>query len=113
MELVWKKNPRGRFERKLNLAEKEALLHVFSNGRKPGQADLRIVNMVLDEMDRKELWIKCDCVDPAPEAEGPFNCEVNVAKLRHVKTTRPHDEKCPLFRLKKRRMLTTRFEPPR
>ena len=101
MELVWKKNPRGRFERKLNLAEKEALLHVFSNGRKPGQADLRIVNMVLDEMDRKELWIKCDCVGPAPEAEGPFNCEVNVAKLRHVKTTRPHDEKCPLFRLKK------------
>lgn len=57
MELVWKKNPRGRFERKLNLAEKEALLHVFSNGRKPGQADLRIVNMILDEMDRRELWM--------------------------------------------------------
>lgn len=92
MELVRKKNPRGRFERKLNLAEKEALLHVFSNGRKPSQADLRIVNAVLEEMDRQELWIKCDCVDSDPKAEGPFNCEVNVSKLRHVKTTRPHNE---------------------
>lgn len=101
MELVWKKNPRGRFERKLNLAEKEALLHVFSNGRKPGHADFRIVNQVLEEMDRQELWIKCDCVDPATGIEGPYNCEVNVAKLRHVKTTRPHDELCPLYRLKK------------
>ncbi|ECZ5331824.1 hypothetical protein AHQ56_23850 [Salmonella enterica subsp. enterica serovar Senftenberg] len=101
MELVRKKNPRGRFERKLNLAEKEALLHVFSNGRKPSQADLRIVNAVLEEMDRQELWIKCDCVDSDPKAEGPFNCEVNVSKLRHVKTTRPHNEQCPLYRLKK------------
>ncbi|MDV0787602.1 hypothetical protein VC623_23690 [Citrobacter amalonaticus] len=101
MELVRKKNPRGRFQRKLNLVEKEALLHVFSNGRKPGLADLRIVNTVLEEMDRQELWIKCDCVDTDPEAEGPFNCEVNVAKLRHVKATRPHNEQCPLYRLKK------------
>ena len=38
MELVWKTNPRGQLERKLNLAEREALLHVFSNGRKPAQA---------------------------------------------------------------------------
>ncbi|WP_318388867.1 hypothetical protein [Enterobacter sp.] len=101
MDLIWKKNPRGRFERNLNLAEKEALLHVFSNGRKPAQADLRIANKVLEEMDRQELWLRCDCVYPEPEAEGPFNCEVNVTKLRHVKTTRPHDEQCPLFRLKK------------
>ena len=35
---------------KLNLAEREALLHVFSNGRKPAQADLRIANSVLEEM---------------------------------------------------------------
>ncbi len=77
MELVWKKNARGRFERKLNLAEKEALLHVFSIGRKPGQADLRIVNMILDEMDRQELWIKCDWTDPTP-----------------VDKFCPHDEAC-------------------
>ncbi len=101
MDLVWKKNPRGQFERKLNYAEKEALLHVFSNGRKPAQADLRIANKILEEMDRQELWISCDCVAPDPKTEGPFNCEVNVNKLRHVKTTRPHDEQCPLFRLKK------------
>lgn len=69
MELVWKKNPRGYFERKLLLAEKEALLHVFSNGRKPAQADLRIANRILEEMDKKELWLKCDCVGPDPEAE--------------------------------------------
>ncbi|RNT36377.1 hypothetical protein [Enterobacter roggenkampii] len=55
MDLVWKKNPRGRLERKLNLAEREALLHVFSNSRKPAQADLRIANSVLDEMDRRKL----------------------------------------------------------
>lgn len=103
MELVWKKNPRGYFERKLLLAEKEALLHVFSNGRKPAQADLRIANRILEEMDKKELWLKCDCVDPDPEAEDPFSCEVNGAKLRHVQSTRPHDEQCPLFRLKKER----------
>lgn len=101
MELVWKKNPRGRFERKLNLAEREALLHVFSSGRKPAQADLRIANKILEEMDRHELWIKCDCVEHEQHSEGPFNCEVNVAKLRHVKTTRQHDKRCPLFRLKK------------
>lgn len=103
MELVWKKNPRGYFERKLLLAEKEALLHVFSKGRKPAQADLRIANRILEEMDKKELWLKCDCVDPDPEAEDPFSCEVNGAKLRHVQSTRPHDEQCPLFRLKKER----------
>lgn len=101
MDLVWKKNPRGRLERKLNLAEREALLHVFSNGRKPAQADLRIANSVLEEMDRRKLWLKCDCVEHDPNIEGPFNCEVNVARLRHVKTTRQHDEQCPLFRLKK------------
>lgn len=101
MDLVWKKNPRGRLERKLNLAEREALLHVFSNGRKPAQADLRIANSVLEEMDRSKLWLKCDCVEHDPNTEGPFNCEVNVARLRHVKTTRPHDELCPLYRLKK------------
>ncbi|SAC51386.1 Uncharacterised protein [Enterobacter hormaechei] len=101
MDLVWKKNPRGRLERKLNLAEREALLHVFSNGRKPAQADLRIANSVLEEMDRRKLWLKCDCVEHDPNIEGPFNCEVNVARLRHVKTTRLHDEQCPLFRLKK------------
>ena len=56
MDLVWKKNPRGRVERKLNLAEREALLHVFSNSRKPAQADLRIANSVLEEMDRRKLW---------------------------------------------------------
>lgn len=95
------KNPRGKLERKLNLAEKEALLHVFSNGRKPAQADLRIANSVLEEMDRRKLWLKCDCVEHDPNIEGPFNCEVNVARLRHVKTTRQHDEQCPLFRLKK------------
>ena len=101
MDPVWKKNPRGQFERKLNLAEKEALLHVFTNGRKPAQADLRIANKILEEMDRQELWIKCDCVDSNLEVEGPFNCEVNAIKLRHVKSTRPHDELCPLYRLKK------------
>lgn len=101
MDLVWKKNPRGRLERKLNLAEREALLHVFSNGRKPAQADLRIANSVLEEMDRRKLWLKCDCVEHDPNIEGPFNCEVNVTRLRHVKTTRQHDEQCPLFRLKK------------
>lgn len=52
MDLVWKKNPRGQLERKLNLAEKEALLHVFTNGRKPAQADLRIANKILDESPR-------------------------------------------------------------
>ncbi|WP_313107858.1 MULTISPECIES: hypothetical protein [Pseudescherichia] len=101
MDLVWKKNPRGHIERKLHFAEKEALLQVFSNGRKPAQADLRIANKVLEEMDRQELWIKCDCVAADMDAEGPFNCEVNVTKLRHVKSTRMHDEQCPLFRLKK------------
>jgi hypothetical protein len=101
MELVWKTNPRGQLERKLNLAEREALLHVFSNGRKPAQADLRIAYKILEEMDRSKLWLKCDCVEQDPNTEGPFNCEVNVARLRHVKTTRPHDEQCPLFRLKK------------
>ena len=85
MDLVWKKNPRGRLERKLNLAEREALLHVFSNGRKPTQADLRIANSVLEEMDRRKLWLKCNCVEHDPNIEGPFNCEVNVARLRHVK----------------------------
>ena len=35
MELVWKTDPRGGFVRKLNLAEREALLHICSNGRKP------------------------------------------------------------------------------
>lgn len=101
MELVWKTDPRGGFVRKLNLAEREALLHVFSSGRKPAQADLRIANRVLEEMDRRKLWLKCDCVEHDPSTEGPFNCEVNVARLRHVKTTRQHDEQCPLFRLKK------------
>lgn len=95
------KKPRGRLERKLNLAEREALLHVFSNGRKPALADLRLANKILEEMDRSKLWLKCDCIEYDPSAEGPFNCEVNVAKLRHVKTTRQHDEQCPLFRLKK------------
>ena len=52
-------------------------------------------------MDRRKLWLKCDCVEHDPNIEGPFNCEVNVARLRHVKTTRQHDEQCPLFRLKK------------
>ncbi len=36
MDLVRKIDKRGQFVRKLSLAEKEALLHVFSNGRKPG-----------------------------------------------------------------------------
>lgn len=103
MELVRKKNQRGQFERKLNLAEKEALLHVCSNGRQATNADLRIANKVFEEMDRKQLWVKCDCVAPTPDAESPFNCEVNVAKLRHVQTSPPHDEQCPLFRLKKDR----------
>ena len=58
MELVWKTNPRGQLERKLNLAEREALLHVFSNGRKPAQADLRIAYKILEEMDRSKLWSK-------------------------------------------------------
>ncbi len=101
MDLVWKKNPRGQFERKLNLAEKEALLHVFTTGRKPAQADLRIANKILEEMDRQELWLKCDCVDSDQVAEGPLNCEVNATKLRRVKKTMSHDEQCPLYRLKK------------
>lgn len=101
MDLVWKKNPRGRLERKLNMAERDALLQVCSNGRKPSQADLRIAKTVFEEMDRRELWVKCDCVENDTSTEGPFNCEVNAAKLRHVKTTRYHDEQCPFFRLKK------------
>lgn len=100
MELVWKK-PRGRFERKLNMAEREAFLHVFSNGRRPAQTDLHIANKILEEMDRRELWIKCDCAEPDPVADGPFNCEVNAANLRHVSKSKQHDELCPLFRLKK------------
>ncbi|EMB4295528.1 hypothetical protein U9D55_003864 [Enterobacter roggenkampii] len=101
MELVWKTDPRGGFVRKLNMAERDALLQVCSNGRKPSQADLRIAKTVFEEMDRRELWVKCDCVENDTSTEGPFNCEVNAAKLRHVKTTRYHNEQCPLFRLKK------------
>ncbi len=49
----------------------------------------------------RELWIKCDCVEADLKNEGPFNCEVNVATIRHVTATRSHDEQCPLYRLKK------------
>ncbi|QMM55128.1 hypothetical protein HVX06_21550 (plasmid) [Enterobacter sp. RHB15-C17] len=103
MNLVWKETPRGRIERPLNAVEKESLLHVFSHARKPSQADLRIANAVLDEMDRKELWIECDCVEPDHNHSGPYNCEVKGASLRHVKTSRRHDEACPLYRMKKDR----------
>lgn len=99
MNLVWKETPRGRIERPLNAVE----MHVFSHARKPSQADLRIANAVLDEMDRKELWIECDCVEPDHNHSGPYNCEVKGASLRHVKTSRRHDEACPLYRMKKDR----------
>lgn len=101
MELVRKKDRRGQFVRKLTLSEKVALLHVFSTGRKASVVDIRLANNILDEMDRQVLWIKCDCVEPNQDGEGPFNCEVNAANLRHVSKSKQHDEHCPLYRLKK------------
>ncbi|WP_239006592.1 hypothetical protein [Lelliottia sp. RWM.1] len=103
MRLVWKEAPRGRLERHLNVTEKESLLHVFSHARKPSQADLRIANAILEEMDRKELWIECDCVEPDQYHKGPYNCEVKRATLRHLEKSRKHDEACPLYRMKKER----------
>lgn len=101
MDLVRKKDKRGEFVRTLSLTEKVALLHVFSTGRASSQVDRHLAKNILDEMDRKELWVKCDCIDPVINADGPFNCEVNVDKLRHVSKSTQHDEHCPLFRLKK------------
>ena len=101
MELVRKKDKRGQFVRKLTLSEKVAFLHVFSTGRKSSLVDIRLANNILDEMDKQKLWIKCDCVEPIQNEEGPFNCEVNAANLRHVSKSRSHDEYCPLYRLKK------------
>lgn len=103
MKLVWKETPRGRIERYLSITEKESVLHVFSHSRKPSQADLRITNVILEEMDRKELWIECDCVEREQDMKGPYNCEVKRAYLRHVKTSMRHDETCPLYRMKKER----------
>nr|WP_269134978.1 hypothetical protein [Pseudescherichia vulneris] len=99
--MVRKKDKRGQFVRTLSLTEKVALLHVFSTGRKSSLVDMRIAKNILDEMDRQELWMKCDCIDPALNEDGPFNCEVNGEKFRHVSKSRLHDEECPLFRLKK------------
>ncbi|HCM9111325.1 MULTISPECIES: hypothetical protein [Enterobacteriaceae] len=101
MELVRKKDKRGQFVRQLSLTEKVALLHVFSTGRKSSQVDIRLAKNILDEMDRQELWVKCDCIDQSLNEDGPYNCEVNVNKFRHVSTSSLHSEQCPLFRLKK------------
>ena len=101
MELVRKKDKRGQFVRKLSLTEKVALLQEFSNGRTSSRVDRHLAKNILDEMDRQELWVKCDCLEQEHNEEGPFNCEVNVATLRHVSKSRQHDEHCPLFRLKK------------
>ncbi|MDW2601515.1 hypothetical protein RYZ57_20460 [Enterobacter hormaechei] len=101
MELVRKKNKRGQFVRKLSLTEKVSLLQEFSNGRTASRVDRLLANNILDEMDRQELWVKCDCIELEQMEAGPFNCEVNAAKLRHVSKSRQHDENCPLFRLKK------------
>lgn len=54
MKFVWKEAPRGRIERYLSVSEKESILHLFSQSRKPSQTDLRITNIILEEMDRKE-----------------------------------------------------------
>lgn len=97
-----KKDKRGQFERTLLIYEREALHQVFSNDRKYAEADLRIANQLLDEMDRKELWVECDCIEPEEGQEKPFNCEVKGKKratLMHVHTSGHHDEKCPLYRL--------------
>lgn len=91
------KDRRGQFVRKLTLSEKVALLHVFSTGRKASVVDIRLANNILDEMDKQVLWIKCDCVEPNQDEEGPFNCEVNAANLRHVSKSKQHDEHCPLY----------------
>lgn len=103
MELVWKENPRGQFFRHLSFAEREAILHVFSQQRKPAQADLTFSNNILEEMDRGELLLLCDCVEPKLGEAGPYNCEVMKSSLRHLSTSRPHSEACPLSRLRKER----------
>lgn len=103
MDLVWKETPRGKLFRRLGFAEREAILHVFSQQRKPTQADLMLSNSILEEMDRRELLLLCDCVAPDTGESGPFNCEVMKTSLRHLSTSRPHSEDCPLRRLRKER----------
>lgn len=101
MELVRKKGKRGQYVLKLTLSEKVLFLHVFSTGRKSSLVDICQANNILDEMDKQKLWIKCDCVEPIQNEEGPFNCEVNAANLRHVSKSRSHDKHCAFYRLKK------------
>lgn len=110
MKLVWKEAPRGRIERYLSLSEKESILHVFSQSRKTSQTDLRITNIILEEMDRKELWIECDCVELEQNLTGPYNCEVERSYLRHVKTSMLHNETCPLYRIKKERDIASKSQ---
>lgn len=103
VDLVWKDNPRGQFYRRLGFAEREAILHVFSHQRKPAQSDLVLTNKLLEEMDKRELLLLCDCADQVPGEPGPYNCEVLKTSLRHLSTSRPHSEDCPLHRLRKDR----------
>ncbi len=103
MDLVWKENPRGRLYRHLGFTEREAILHVFSHQRQPTQSDLILSNRILEEMDRRELLLLCDCAESLPGESGPFNCEVMKTTLRHLSTSRSHSEDCPLHRLKKER----------
>jgi len=103
VDLVWKENPRGKLFRRLGFAEREAILQVFSQQRKPAQADLILSTSILEEMDRRELLLLCDCVDPDTGESGPYNCEVMKTFLRYLSTSRPHSEECPLRRLRKER----------
>lgn len=104
MKLVWKENPRGRFFRNLQFSEREALLHVFSSGRKPGRADVIVADAILAEMGKRQLLIECDCVEKCADINGPFNSVVTRESgkhIRHLTTSAPHDEQCPLHRIKR------------
>ena len=99
MKLVWKQTPRGRLHRELNFIERTAIQHVVSRSLTPTKSDLLLANKILTEMDTRQLWLECDCLTEAEQ--GPYNCEVKSATLRHVTTSPEHDAQCPLFRMKK------------
>lgn len=100
MNLVWKQTPRGRLHRELNFIERTAILHAVSRSLTPTRTDLLLANKILTEMDTRQLWLECDCLTDAKQ--GPYNCEVKSATLRHVTTSPEHAQLCPLFRMKKK-----------
>lgn len=99
MNLVWKETPRGGLYRELNFMERTAIQHVVSRSLTPTTSDLILANKILTEMDTRQLWLECDCLNEA--GQGPYNCEVKSVTLRHVATSPEHAAQCPLFRMKK------------